>query len=1015
MAGMLHRGTAFGLPRIAQRSSATLASWVKVSAAAATVQPPLVATKDTSSLLSELASRVVQGKAERAVPAGSQLKRRRAWDLYLDGSEAAAVLVVSKKSTFTLEDARTALRIISDEAAARCLNDETKHVRQLLLTTRAAVAPAADAFLQGVHANLGPPDFGETGGVAVMRWEQLQHLVQEGGLGRHLITSRSRRRGGSGDPNAPSFALPAWLVEERERGVGAVFDLNSPFEPAGDQPEAIKALCQGIEEGKRHQTLLGATGTGKTFIIANVIQEARLPTLVLAPNKVLASQLTNELRALFPNNAVEFFVSYYDYYLPEAFNSASDTYIDKVVQINDDIDRMRHSATQSLLERRDVIVVASVSCIYGLGMPSKYLEASIRIVVGQEWTGGWRALAQHLEQGLFYTPKHNQEDFEALPRGSFRSVSVEGGGGVIEIGPASDEAVVRVTLDAAGVVRRIQVVPIVRGGEARADKEKEPHRDLSDLLTAPDRGHHKREPHHDLSDLLTAQDLGHDKPLVGSERALDDVDAHVIYPAKHHVVGRGEMEDVMSKISEEMEERCSQLGLGGKILEAERLRQRTENDLLLLGAVGTCKGVENYSRHLAGRAPGDPPETLVDYFPENEWLLIVDESHVSAPQLGAMWGGDQARKKKLVEHGFRLPSALDNRPLKADEFWSKVDKTIFVSATPGKFELELATLGAGKSGGMGWDEIGDLVDAQAVIRPTGITDPPVDIRPSEGQVSDMVQECKTRGGRGERVLVTALTKQMAEDLSAFLMEQGVPTAYLHSGVKPMQRLELLRQLRSGEIDVIVGVNLLREGLNLPEVSLVCILDADAEGFLRSDTALLQTIGRATRHEAGRAVLYADRITPSMKRALAETDRRREIQTRHNKLHGITPSVAKAASVGDSILDSINGDAVHTQREGEGRDSSSDHVASWANHSLLPDQVQLLYDLAAQNGKGSAHQQKTLLTPSEGTTHALMRLAEQASTKMSLAATKTDFKEAALWRDRRDALLSTLSTIGTYQQ
>ncbi|CAM9153035.1 unnamed protein product [Ectocarpus sp. 4 AP-2014] len=992
MAGMLHRGTAFGLPRIAQRSSATLASWAKVSAAAATVQPPPVATKDTSSLLSELASRVVQGKAERAVPAGSQLKRRRAWDLYLDGSEAAAVLAVSKKSTFTLEDARTALRIMSEEAAARCLNDETKRVRQLLLTTRAAVAPAADAFLQGADANLGPSDFGETRGVAVMRWEQLQQLVQDGGLGRHL--TRSRQRGGSGDPNAPSFALPAWLVEERERGVGAVFDLDSPFEPAGDQPEAIKALSQGVEEGKRHQTLLGATGTGKTFIIANVIQEARLPTLVLAPNKVLASQLTNELRALFPNNAVELFVSYYDYYLPEAFNSASDTYIDKVVQVNDDIDRMRHSATRSLLERRDVIVVASVSCIYGLGMPSKYLEASIRIVMGQEWTDGWRALAQHLEQGLFYTPKHDQEEFEALPRGSFRSVSAEGGGGVIEIGPASDEGVVRVTLDAAGVVRRIQVVPTFGGGGMGADMEREPHHDLSDLLTATDRGRYK--------------------PVVGSEQAPDDVDAHVIYPAKHHVVGRGEMEDVMSKISEEMEERCSQLGLDGKILEAERLRQRTENDLLLLGAVGTCKGVENYSRHLAGRGPGDPPETLVDYFPENEWLLIVDESHVSAPQLGAMWGGDQARKKKLVEHGFRLPSALDNRPLKADEFWSKVDKTIFVSATPGKFELELATLGAGKSGGMGWDEIGDLVDAQAVIRPTGITDPPVDIRPSEGQVSDMVQECKTRGGRGERVLVTALTKQMAEDLSAFLMEQGVPTAYLHSGVKPMQRLELLRQLRSGEIDVIVGVNLLREarGLNLPEVSLVCILDADAEGFLRSDTALLQTIGRATRHEAGRAVLYADRITSSMKRALDETDRRREIQTRHNKLHGITPSVAKAASVGDSILDSINGDAAHTQRDG--RDSSSDHVASWANHSLPPDQVQLLYDLAAQNGKGSAHQQKSLLTPSEDTARALMRLAEQASTKMSLAATKTDFKEAALWRDRRDALLSTLSTIGTYQ-
>eukprot|EP00752_Nemacystus_decipiens_P003151 g2918.t1 len=973
--------------------------------------PPRAVDVLENRVLGELASNVVQGKVHKVAPAGAQLKRRRAWDLFLGApSESAAVLVVNKKSTFTLEDAHIALRIMNDEAAARRLD-----VRQLLLTTRAGVAPSAEAFLKGAQVSLAatPSSNGDEGGVfAVLRWERVQQLAQDGTLARHLATTASRRRDGSSVPRAPSFVLPAWLLEERQRGADAVFDLHSPFEPAGDQPEAIQSLSRGLEEGKRHQTLLGATGTGKTFIVANVIKEARLPTLVLAPNKVLASQLTNELRALFPNNAVEFFVSYYDYYLPEAFNAASDTYIDKVVQINDDIDRMRHSATRSLLERRDVIVVASVSCIYGLGMPSKYLEASVRVVKGQEWMGGWSTLTQHLEQGLFYTPKHDQEEFDALPRGSFIATPDEAGGGVVDIGPASDETVVRVNLDATGVVRRIRVVPVVSGDEGNKhneEKEQQTLQSLSDLLAA--------------SGSSGGGGDAHGTPSRGPSPG--DVEAHVIYPAKHHVVGRGEMDGVMSAIKEEMEERCSQLGLDGKVLEAERLRQRTENDLLLLDAVGTCKGVENYSRHLAGRGPGDPPETLVDYFPEDDWLLIVDESHVSAPQLGAMWGGDQARKRKLVEHGFRLPSALDNRPLKAGEFWSKVSKSIFVSATPGKFELELSTLGAGKSGGLGWDEIGGLVDAQAVIRPTGITDPPVDIRPSEGQVSDMVQECQARGARGERVLVTALTKRMAEDLSAFLVEQGVPTAYLHSGVKPMQRLELLRQLRTGEIDVIVGVNLLREGLNLPEVSLVCILDADAEGFLRSDTALLQTIGRATRHDAGRAILYADRVTPSMKRALAETDRRRDIQIKHNKVHGITPSVATAASVGDSILDSVNGEGANVVREG--RDADADdgvHIASWAEHALPPDQVQLLYDLAARNsrgrrgrGRGSRRQeeraiaasekQATLLSASEDTTRALTRLAEQASAKMSLAASKTEFKEAALWRDRRDALLGSI--------
>ncbi|CAN0237481.1 unnamed protein product, partial [Discosporangium mesarthrocarpum] len=580
----------------------------------------------------------------------------------------------------------------------------------------------------------------------------------------------------------------------------------------------------------------------------------------------------------------------------------------QVVEVNSDIDRMRHSATRSLLERRDVIVVATVSCIYGLGMPAKYLEASLRLSVGQAWEGGWRGLARHLEQTLLYQPHYTWQDFEAAPRGAFHTQAPrsngkgagvgEGGGGTsagnVFIGPAADETIIHVVFNGAGAVEKVQATPYAGaeggpGARATALAGEGTGAEVGSIVgkTKPRRGLRavmlmEEEEEEEEEEVYPAISSARQPLLPESGVHVEDdvVDSLVIYPAKHHVVSDSERADMLRNIAKEMEARCAELAGEGRLLEAGRLRQRTENDLLMLQVVGTCKGIENYSRHLSGRCPGEAPDTLVDYFPPEGWLLVVDESHVSAPQLGAMYGGDRARKRNLVRHGFRLPSAMDNRPLKADEFWSKVDKTIFLSATPATFELQLPGLGGGKGGGnFLWEDIGNLVDAQAVIRPTGIPDPLVEIRPSAGQVEDLLRECQDRAGRGERVLVTALTKRMAEDLCSFLQDQGVRGAYLHSEVKPMERLNLLRQLRTGVVDVIVGVNLLREGLNLPEVSLVCVLDADKEGFLRSDTALVQTIGRATRHCSGRAVLYADRVTGSMRRALDETSRRRDIQIR----------------------------------------------------------------------------------------------------------------------------------------
>lgn len=578
--------------------------------------------------------------------------------------------------------------------------------------------------------------------------------------------------------------------------------VQAPFAPTGDQPRAIQELVRGLHRGDRYQTLLGATGTGKTFVMANVIEQVGRPTLVLAHNKTLAAQLCNELREFFPDNAVEYFISYYDYYQPEAYIPVTDTYIAKSASINDEIDMLRHSATRSLFERRDVIVVASISCIYGLGIPSEYLNAAIHLEVGL--TADPAQVARALV-GIQY----ERNDVE-LGRGKFRVR-----GDILEIGPAYEDRVIRV--------------------EFWGDE------------------------------IETIQLLD---PVTGT--VLERVNAINIYPARHFVTPQEQLEHACINIENELEAQLAYLESENKLLEAQRLKQRTRYDLELLRTVGYCNGVENYSRHLAGRPPGSPPECLVDYFPE-DWLLIVDESHVTVPQLRGMYEGDQSRKRVLIEHGFRLPSAADNRPLKADEFWAKVKQCIFVSATPGDWELEIS------------QQVVELI-----IRPTGVLDPEIWVRPTTNQVEDLTGEIHQRVQRGEKVLVTTLTKRMAEDLTSYFQEHHLRVNYLHSEIDAIGRIEILQGLRADECDVIVGVNLLREGLDLPEVSLVAILDADKEGFLRSERSLIQTIGRAARHVNGQAILYADLITESMERAIQETQRRREKQMAYNRAHGITP-------------------------------------------------------------------------------------------------------------------------------
>jgi excinuclease ABC subunit B len=607
------------------------------------------------------------------------------------------------------------------------------------------------------------------------------------------------------------------------------FQLVSPYQPTGDQPKAIAGLVKSISEGHRFQTLLGATGTGKTFTIAHTIQQVGRPTLVMAHNKTLAAQLCNELRELFPNNAVEYFISYYDYYQPEAYVPSTDTYIAKSSSINDEIDMLRHSATRSLFERRDVIVVASVSCIYGLGMPEEYLKASIPFKVGQEINQ--RDVLRDLA-----SIQYERNDLE-LVRGRFRLK-----GDVLEIVPAYEDRVIRIEFF---------------GDEIEAIR---------------------------LIDPVTGE-------------ILNSLSALRVYPARHFVTPEAQLERAILNIEQELEEQLAFFRKEGKLLEAQRLEQRTRYDLEMLREVGYCNGIENYSRHLTGRKAGEPPACLVDYFKADDWLLVVDESHVTVPQIRGMYNGDRARKQVLVDHGFRLPSALDNRPLKAEEFWAKVHQCIFVSATPGNWELEQSEaqfetlVEDGKTLKFYVPGSGRVVEQ--VIRPTGVVDPEVHVRPTAGQVDDLLGEIylrleRSQQGPAERVIVTTLTKRMAEDLTEYLQERGIRVRYLHSEITSIERIEILQDFREGAFDVLVGVNLLREGLDLPEVSLVAILDADKEGFLRAERSLIQMIGRAARNVRGMVVMYADTMTGSMARAIAETQRRREIQLQYNRQHNIAP-------------------------------------------------------------------------------------------------------------------------------
>lgn len=689
-------------------------------------------------------------------------------------------------------------------------------------------------------------------------------------------------------------------VSKIERTV-APFEVVSPYQPSGDQPTAIAELEQRIRGGEKDVVLLGATGTGKSATTAWMIEKLQRPTLVLAPNKTLAAQLANEFRELLPNNAVEYFVSYYDYYQPEAYVPQSDTYIEKDSSINEEVERLRHSATNSLLTRRDVVVVASVSCIYGLGTPQEYVDRMVPLKVGDEFDRD-----QLLRR--FVDIQYTRNDV-SFTRGTFRVR-----GDTIEIFPVYEELAVRIEMF---------------GDEIEA---------LSTL-----------------------------HPLTG-EVISDDQELY-IFPASHYIAGPERMERAIAGIEAELADSLATLEKQGKLLEAQRLRMRTTYDIEMMRQIGSCSGIENYSMHMDGREPGSAPNTLIDYFPD-DFLLVIDESHVTVPQIGAMYEGDASRKRTLVEHGFRLPSAMDNRPLKWEEFLERIGQTVYLSATPGPYEL---------ARGDGFVE--------QIIRPTGLVDPEVVVKPTDGQIDDLVHEIRARTEKDERVLVTTLTKKMAEDLTDYFLELGIQVRYLHSDVDTLRRVELLRELRSGEYDVLVGINLLREGLDLPEVSLVAILDADKEGFLRSGSALIQTIGRAARNVSGQVHMYADKVTRAMEKAIDETNRRREKQLAYNTANGIDPQPLRK-KIGD-IVATIAREEIDTQELlGSGYRQAAE-AKDAKGKAPVP-------ALGAKGAKGKAGKGTATLTDRPAAE--LAELIEEMTERMRAAAAELQFEVAARLRD-----------------